>query len=55
MAYFFELAVGDGYYVSYNFNLTQFCTQYHMFPEVVESSLHILTRAGYILYSKKKT
>lgn len=54
MAYFFELAVGDGYYVSYNFNLTQFCTQYHMFPEVVESSLHILTRAGYILYSEEE-
>ena len=54
MAYFFELAVGDGYNVSYDFNLTEFCTRYHFFPETVESSLHILTRAGYIRYSEEE-
>lgn len=54
LAYFFELALGDGYYVTYDFNLVKFCTQYHVFPETVESALRILTRAGYIYYAEEE-
>ncbi len=54
LAYFFELALGDGYYVSYDFNLTEFSLRYHFFPETVESALKILTRAGYIYYAEEE-
>lgn len=54
LAYFFTLAMGDGYNVSYDFNLEEFCTTWHFFPDIVESSLHILTRAGYIFYSEEE-
>lgn len=54
LAYFFELALGDGYYVSYDFNLAEFSLRYHFFPETVESALQILTRAGYIYYAEEE-
>lgn len=53
LAYFFELALGDGYNVTYDFDITEFCTRYHFFPETVESALKILTRAGYIFFSEE--
>lgn len=48
LAYFLELAVGDGYMRTYDFNLENFCRAYKYFPVPVTSALNILTRAGYI-------
>ena len=48
LAYFFQLAVGDGQSVTYEFNVEQFCRTFHRFPLPVMSALQILTRAGYI-------
>ena len=48
LAYYFQLAVGDGFNVTYEFNLQRFCTTFKMFPVPVVSSLNLLTRAGYI-------
>ncbi len=48
LAYFFQLAVGDGQSVCYEFNMEQFCRVFHRFPLPVMSALQILTRAGYI-------
>lgn len=48
LAYFFQLAVGDGQSVTYEFNVEQFCRVFHRFPLPVMSALQILSRAGYI-------
>jgi len=54
LAYFFTLAMGDGYNVTYDFDLDRFCAEQHFFPDIVESSLHLLTRAGYIFYNEEE-
>ncbi len=54
MADFFELALGDGYNVIYNFNIAEFCQTYRFFAETVEISLRILTRAGYIYFAEEE-
>lgn len=54
MAYYFELALGDGFDVTYDFNITEFCTQYRFFAETVENALRILTRAGYVFFSEEE-
>lgn len=48
LAYFFSLAVGDGYMVRYEFNLEKFCYTYKLFPLTVVNALNLLTQAGYI-------
>ena len=48
LAFFFQLAMGDGLNVTYDFNLEQFCRRFKRFPIPVTSALHILTKAGYI-------
>lgn len=48
LAYFFSLAVGDGFQVRYEFNLEKFCVTYRLFPVTVVSALELLTQAGYI-------
>lgn len=53
LAYFFELAVGDGYLRTYDFNLEDFCRTYKYFPVPVVSALNILTRAGYIHFREE--
>ena len=50
LAYFFQLAVGDGFGVTYEFDLERFCVNFKYFPTRVLSALHILTRTGLILY-----
>ena len=47
---FFQLAVGDGENVSYDFDLFRFCKAFHHQAAVVDSSLRILQSAGYIEY-----
>lgn len=50
LAYFFQLAMGDGFQVTFEFNLQEFCRRYKHFPVPTDSALRILSRAGYIEY-----
>lgn len=54
LAYFFQLAVGDGFQVTYEFNLEKFCVNFKLFPVPAVSALNILTRAGYIDYREEE-
>ena len=51
---FFQLAVGDGFQVTYEFNLERFCTLFKFFPVPVVSALQLLTRAGYLDYREEE-
>lgn len=53
LAYYYQLALGDGLKVRYEFDLDKFCLRFHCFPVPVVSSLHLLTRAGYIHYEEE--
>ena len=52
LAYYYQIATGDGYGVCRQFNIDEFCQRFHHFPIRVNSALHILTRAGYIDYDE---
>ena len=54
LAYFFQLAVGDGMNVNYEFNLQRFCVNFKLFPVPVLSALRILTQAGYIDFREEE-
>ncbi|MBR1837992.1 MAG: RecQ family ATP-dependent DNA helicase [Bacteroidaceae bacterium] len=47
---FFQLAVGSGQDVTYEFDIGKFCRYFHFYPSKVEGALGILTDAGYIYY-----
>ncbi len=50
LAYYYQIATGDGYGVSREFNIDDFCRKFNHFPIQVHSALQILQRAGYIEY-----
>ena len=50
LAYFYEMAVGDGYGVSRLFDIDRFCRTFHHFPIQTDAALTLLSRAGYIDY-----
>ena len=50
LAYYYEMAVGDGLDCAFEFSLQKFCSLYSLPAIPVESALRILTRAGYIEY-----
>jgi ATP-dependent DNA helicase RecQ len=52
LAYYYQLAVGDGYGVIRQFNIEEFCQHFHHFPIRVHSALQILQRAGYLDYDE---
>ncbi len=52
LAYYYQLATGDGYGITRDFNIDEFCTRFHHFPIRVHSALQILSRAGYIDYDE---
>ena len=52
LAYFYQLAVGDGYGLTKDFDIDLFCRSFKHFPIQVDSSLKILSRAGYISYEE---
>ncbi|MBR1689064.1 MAG: RecQ family ATP-dependent DNA helicase [Prevotella sp.] len=52
IAYYYQMAVGDGYGFTREFNIDDFCHQYRHFPIQVNSALHILQRAGYLEYDE---
>ena len=45
-----QLAVGDGFNVTYELNVEEFCKNFRHFPTLLESALKLLTNAGYIDY-----
>ncbi len=53
LAYYFQIAVGDGYGVLREFNIDEFSQRFHHFPIRVHSALLILHRAGYIDYDEE--
>ena len=53
IACYFQLAVGDGLDMHYEFDIDDFCRRFHYFPVTVEAALRILQRAGYLLYSEE--
>ncbi len=52
LAYFYQLAMGDGYGITKDFDIDLFCRTYNHFPIQVDSALKILSRAGYIAYDE---
>ncbi len=52
---FFQLAVGDGLDVTYEFNIARFCQNFKAYPTLVVGALQILTQAGYINYREEDT
>ena len=52
LAYFYQLAVGDGYGLTKNFDIDLFSRSFKHFPVKVDSALKILSRAGYIAYDE---
>ena len=53
LAFYYQIATGDGYGVSHEFNIEEFCLRFHHFPIRVHSALQILHRAGYIEYDEE--
>ncbi len=54
LAYFYQIATGSGYGLTFEFNIDKFCHTFGHFPIQVEAALHILTRAGYIDYIEEQ-
>lgn len=52
LAYYYQIATGDGYGVTREFNIDEFCQRFRHFPIRVHSSLLLLKRAGYIKYDE---
>ncbi len=53
MAYYLQVAEGEGEEQTYEFDLNEFCRRFHHFPLTVVSAFTILERAGYLLYADK--
>ncbi|MBQ7420407.1 MAG: RecQ family ATP-dependent DNA helicase [Prevotella sp.] len=54
LAYYYQIATGDGYGVSREFSIDDFCRKFNHFPIRVHSALQILQRAGYIEYTEEQ-
>lgn len=54
ICYYLQIAMGDGYNVTREFNLDEFCRNFKHFPIQVSSALNILSRAGYIEYTDEQ-
>lgn len=54
LAYFYQVATGDGNGISFEFNIDKFCHNFGHYPIRVEAALRILGRAGYIEYTEEQ-
>lgn len=54
LCYYYQLAMGDGFNVTYEFDLDEFCRRFKHFPVPTDSALHLLSRAGYIEYTEEQ-
>ena len=50
LAYFYQMAVGDGFGVTHEFDIDKFCRTYRFFPVEADSALKLLDRSGYLHY-----
>ena len=50
LSYYYQIAMGSGAGVTYEFDIDKFCRNFKHFPVPVDSALRILTQAGYIEY-----
>jgi len=54
LAFYYQVGLGSGYNVTFEFNVDDFCRKFHHFPIQVHSALKILNRAGYIDYIEEQ-
>lgn len=54
ICYYYQMAMGDGYNVTKEFNLDEFCRNFKHFPVQTDSALRILSRAGYLGYTDEQ-
>lgn len=54
LCYYYQMAMGDGFNVTKEFNMDEFCRNFKHFPVPTDSALKILTRAGYIEYTEEQ-
>lgn len=54
LAYYYQVGVGSGYGVTFEFDIARFCQAFKHFPVPVDSALTILSRAGYIDYTENQ-
>ena len=54
LAYFYQIAIGDGFNRNFEFPTETFCRTFKHFPLPLESALNILQRAGYIEYQAEE-
>ena len=54
LAYYYQIATGDGYGITHEFCVEQFCQRFRHFPPRVLAALQILQRAGYLEYSDEQ-
>lgn len=54
LCYYYQMAMGDGYNVTREFDLDEFCRNFRHFPVQADSALRILSRAGYIEYTDEQ-
>lgn len=54
LQYFYQMAMGDGLGCIREFNIEEFCRKFKYFPVPVDSSLKILSQAGYIEYTDEQ-
>lgn len=54
LAYFYQVAIGAGYGMTFEFNIDKFCRNFKHFPVPADAALKILNRAGYIEYTEEQ-
>lgn len=54
LAYFYQIATGSGYNLTFEFSLDKFCHNFKHFPIQADAALRILNRAGYIEYTEEQ-
>ena len=54
LAYYYQVATGSGYNMTFEFNVDDFCQKFRHFPIQVHSALKILHRAGYVEYIEEQ-
>lgn len=54
LGYYYQMAMGDGLGCRYDFDLNEFCRNYHLPIVQTESALRLLTGAGYIHYEEEE-
>ena len=51
LCYYYQMAVGDGFDCTYEFNMDEFCRNFKHFPVPLHHALQLLSRSGYIDYT----